>query len=171
MNTKKTKDIFDILRWTEKTYNPNLFISLQLPFETKTDDRDCFERNLWLIVKRAEKNLLGRHWVGKHYRFVGFYELGRDDMWHAHLLMACPDRDQSEIEVAFAEAGEHYKRTRRTDLAPDICIEKITALGGLVGYCTKQLGLDYLAHINSDRVFLSEEIFNHDSRRRQSLLH
>jgi len=44
-------------------------------------------------------------------------------------------------------------------------------LGGLVGYCTKHLGLDYLAHINSDRVFLSEEIFNHDSSRRKSLLH
>ena len=168
MEPRKTKKLLEILRWADRMYHPNLFISIQIPFEAKTEDMDAFMRQAWLIIKRAEKNLLGRYWVSKHYRFVGFCERGQDKTWHAHLLLACHDRDKATVEAAFAAAGEYYKRTRRTEAVPDILIKEITGLKGVIRYCTKQLGLDRLAHVRSEHIFLSEEIFNHGSSRFQA---
>ena len=167
MKPRITKELLEILVWIYRMYHPNLFLSIQIPFEAKTEDKDAFMRQVWLIVKRAEKNLLGRYWVSKHYRFVGFCEHGQDVTWHAHMLLSCHDRAPSEVEAAFAAAGEYYKRTRRTGAAPDILIEEVTGLYGVVRYCTKQLGLDWLAHLRSEQVFLSEEIFNNGSSRQK----
>ena len=65
MKPRKTKELLEILWWIYSMYHPNLFLSIQIPFETKTEDKDAFMRKVWLIVKRAEKNLLGRYWVSK----------------------------------------------------------------------------------------------------------
>lgn len=170
MKPRITKELLEILGWIYRMYHPNLFISIQIPFEAKTEDRDAFMRQVWLIVKRAEKNLLGRYWVSKHYRFVGFCERGQDKTWHAHLLLACHDRNKAAVEAAFAAAGEYYKRTRRTEAVPDILIEEIDGLFWVVRYCVKQLGLDWLAHVRSAQIFLSEEIFNHASSRQENEL-
>ena len=163
---REIKRLREIREWLRDIYQVTHFISLQLPFDVKTDDFDVAMHHIWLITKWAEKNLLKRHWVSKYYRFAGFAERGRDGTWHAHLLLSCPDRSTQEIVAAFACAGEKYRKDRRTNDIPDIDIRKITGLKRLVRYCTKQLGLDYLTRIDTDRIFISEDLFNRQSSRR-----
>jgi len=170
----RDRDRESVIEWIkERSPNADYFLSIQLPKECKTIRLETFESSIRQICRYLERELLGRHWITKAYRFDGFYEKGKDlacrahiydpgqlSTWHAHILLTCPNRTAEQLKIALDRVGEKYRQRRRTCKAPDIVVKSIYELGGVVGYCTKQLGLGRLAHIRSNQFFSTETLFN-----------
>lgn len=151
----------EMLDWIENVYAPTHFVSIQLPIECKSSEPRAIRRHSWWICKKLEKALLGRYWSRQFYPFVGFYEHGKEsDLIHLHILLSCPERELAEIDEAFAKVKKGYQKTFHTVYPPDIDIEEIFALDSLLSYCTKQMGLSRLEHIQTQNVFISEEYFD-----------
>ena len=156
----------EIVDWIKGEYRPTHFISIQMPFEAKTTDIEAFTKGLHYLLRRAQRELLGRYWVSKHYRFIIAFENGRSGNWHAHMLFSCPDRTIYEIRNAFDKAGTDYRKQRRTRDIPNIDIRPITNnLNRVVKYCTKEAVLGQHGRFSSERIDMSENMFNHRSGR------
>ena len=155
----------ETMRWMKNTYRPTHFISIQLPHERKTDKLCECEMDIKFLMKLMEKELLGRRWSTKFYRFAVIYEEGEKGLLHAHVVLSCPDRDTLEIDDAMTKAGDHYRRLYRTQKAPDIHVEDIYNEEGPFGYCSKQLDEYRLQRIRSNWLSTSETMFDRHSRR------
>lgn len=149
----------ELLEWIEK-HEADYFLSIQFPEETKTSRRKTFMRIIKLLCRDLERELLGKHWIRKPYRFDGFCERGRDRAWHVHILLTCPNRTLEQLKIALDRVGEKYRQRRRTSKAPDIDVKQTYDLYWVADYCVKQLGLVRLAHVRSERYFTAETLFD-----------
>lgn len=60
-------ELFD---WIETTYNPTVFMTIQLPEHLKTENIEVAKERFRSILSYFERQLLGRHWTKYHLKFV-----------------------------------------------------------------------------------------------------
>ena len=95
---------------------PNYMLTLQLPYSHKAYKFERFRSHVKNIMKKIEKNLIGKKWNKHHYPFVIFYEnKGGLEPWHAHILCNFTDKitgkteSSDNIETAISKADLMFR--------------------------------------------------------------
>lgn len=78
------KDKEDVVSWLSKI-NATHYITIQLPFETRTFNRESFNRGIRFIMRHFEKAMCGKLWTRFPLDFVLFAE-NQGTGWHAHIV-------------------------------------------------------------------------------------
>jgi hypothetical protein len=156
-NRAKTEQIKRELNKWLGSQNPSHLLTARLPFPAYTTDFNKAERHLHKITKRLEKCLLGCHWNRSPAHFRGFAERGDFRIWHFHLLLLASKYTTEQLQGAVAETCDYLKLTNgiTLDLRP---IEYTP--DWLYDYCMKELRADGNGRFDSDRLIVSEDLFN-----------
>lgn len=86
-----------------RKYDPNYFLTFQLPSKRRTYDYLKFEPKLKMVMRSFQWNLEGRHWNHHPVPFICFLEKGISGYWHAHILFKS-DKDIYTISDALNKA-------------------------------------------------------------------
>lgn len=154
LNTDKTTKIKQILCSWFNNYNPQYFLSIQLPGYLRSTDLDKTQKNLHKIMSTFEKILLGRHWNRKHIPFFIVAERGKSINWHYHaLIYECPF-NFFEIQMVFSMVSTQLNLPHEV-----LYIEPVNN-DGAYSYTSKEFKANINYHFDSDRIITSEILFN-----------
>lgn len=132
------------------------FITVRLPIAASTDNFEKATPKFHKIMRHFEKSLVGRHWNRNPVHFVGTAELGKNKIWHLHLLLWAQKYTDEKIVAAVANVTQKLELTDRT-----INVQAINRTPHILnGYITKEITADNLGHFNTDRLIFSEMLFN-----------
>jgi len=133
------------------------FLTAKLPLLQKTESYRVATKRFARIMGTFERELIGRHWYKKHWRFVGSMETGDSGFWHIHLLFY-NDYVFSEAQLGYAI----FETWEKHNLAPDsLYLQEIDHTPERVNsYCLKEIRADINGHFNGDRFITSEILFN-----------
>ena len=86
INTEKTEIVQkQVSEWLNDKYFSH-YLVVDLPFNRKHYGFEQATEYLKIIVKRFEKELVGRHWNKKPVHFIAFVEKGKFHIYHWNLL-------------------------------------------------------------------------------------
>ena len=162
-NQKTIKLRQELNEWIYNRYNPNYFLSIRLPKNKETfDDKKAYSE-VWRILKKFEKALIGRNWKKKHLPFIMFAENHYGCIsWHYHLLFNGGKYTEKELQHAVYQTKLDLKLSNYTmDLKKETYTPK-----RLRDYCTKELKVKYMDEIETDRMIISDVLFYIQSKYR-----
>lgn len=132
------------------------YLVIDLPMNRKHYDFEKATKYLKTIVKRFEKELVGRHWNKHPVHFLGIAESGDFHIWHWNLLLEASTYTDTELQNAVKSTTNYMKLDIKTmDLQPINQTKEV-----LNGYVVKELQASKTFHIDSDRIFTSKTLFN-----------
>lgn len=153
-NTTPSKSVQNQLsRFIQDTYQPTLFLTVQLPDNHKTPHLSHANTHLKRIMAHVEWELLGRHWHKKHLPFICFAEKGISHQWHYHILFNQGAFSREDVETAL-------NKTKNKLRLPSYVfkLEQVKDTGAGT-YCIKEIKADKHQHFNGERIILSEVLF------------
>lgn len=131
------------------------YLTVDLPMSVQHYNYDKAQIVLRNIVKRYEKELVGRHWNKHPVHFVGFAEQGEHKIWHWHLLLWAFQYTNNELQSALVKTTNYMNLDNNTlDIRP---INRTPWI--LNNYNIKELKADGKLRFDSDRIFTSDMIF------------
>ena len=131
------------------------YLTVDLPISVQHYNYTKANYVLRNIVKRYEKELVGRHWNKKPVHFIGFAEQGKHKIWHWHLLLWAFQYTDAELQSALVKTIQYMNLDVKTmDIRP---IDRTP--WKLDKYNVKELFANGNLHFNSDRIFTSETLF------------
>lgn len=83
---KQKSVIHTLIKWIEETFNPTVFLTIQLPDKLRTENKGKAQEYFRSVMACYERQLLGREWNKYHLPFICFMEKGISRLWHAHIL-------------------------------------------------------------------------------------
>jgi len=132
------------------------YLVIDLPLNRRHYDFKKATKYLKTIVKRFEKELIGRHWNKHPVHFLGIAESGDYHIWHWNLLLEASKYTDTELQNAVTSTTNYMKLDLKTmDLQPINRTKEV-----LNGYVVKELQANKTFHIDSDRIFTSKTLFN-----------
>lgn len=163
-----------------RKYDPNYFLTFQLPSKRRTYDYLKFEPKLKMVMHSFQWNLEGRHWNHHPVPFICFLEKGKSGYWHAHILFRS-NRDIYTIKDALDKVRKGRRqnkkklpwyRKRLTDYSKRLPthsfnIQSITKHAkkinpvynfGVEMYCIKEIDPDCEGHFDGDKMILGENL-------------
>ena len=149
--------------WLYDTYKPDYFLTIQLSKHRKTFNREKADKEVWRMLKKFEKEVIGRNWHRKHLPFVLFAENhhGRST-WHYHCLFNSGKYTRDELLNAVYRTRLHLRLSKHTMcLKPEVCTPE-----RLRDYCTKELKVRYIDEVETDRMIVSDVLFCIEDRYR-----
>lgn len=155
-NQKTIKLRGELNVWIYETYHPNYFLSVRLSKNKETFNQEKADKEVWRILKKFEKVLVGRNWKKKHLPFVMFAENHYGySSWHYHLLFNGGKYTQKELQNAIYKTKLDLKMS---DYTMDLRKETYTP-NNLRDYCTKELKVRYMDEVETDRIIISDVLF------------
>ncbi len=164
---------------------PNYFISIQPPFDRKTQYIPQYEEETKFIMKQFEKALLGRRWNKHHFPFVIISEndTGKST-WHSHILgnftniLTGQQIAQDQLEHAMDKADHSYRVKYGTKKGINVKIDRLDneqSVKKAASYCTKEIWCQFLydsepARSETSCVIFGLENDRLDTRIKQKLL-
>lgn len=159
-----------------RKYDPNYFLTFQLPSKRRTYDYLKFEPKLKGTMNTFEWKLGGRHWFKHPIHFICFMEKGISGYWHAHILFKS-DKDINTVKKALNEIKtiqyKNHKKIIKRFPIHSFDIQAITKHSSKVNpvynsgvelYCIKELRPDCWGNFDSDRMIFSEDLFTFDKK-------
>lgn len=146
-------ELFD---WIETTYNPTVFMTIQLPEHLKTENIEVAKERFRSILSYFERQLLGRRWTKYHLKFVCFLEGGISGCWHAHILYNQAKFKPWHLWLAVDNTLKYFDWS-------DYCIHLDIINANktpVIKYCFKEVKVDINGHFDSSRFCLSDELFD-----------
>lgn len=149
---------------------PNCLITIQMPYTHKTKNFERFRSYVRVVMKKVEKDLLGKKWNKFHYRFIVFYENCNNlTTWHAHII--CNFKNEhtgisetfDNIENACAQANHAFRTdySSKKDLEIHVSmLENIDQTEKAINYCQKELWHECLDKSSVIRMEFSDDIFS-----------
>lgn len=131
------------------------YLVVDLPLDRKHYDFEHATKFLKTVIKRFEKELVGRYWHKRPVRFVGIAEQGNFHIWHWNLLLSAFKYTDIEMVNAVTKTTNYMKLDSKTMNIQPIKPENER----LSDYCVKELTVNFNFHVNSDRIFTSETLF------------
>jgi hypothetical protein len=126
------------------------FLSVQLP--NPTGYYELSIERLEVLMKRFQKELIGRSWHKKHLPFIGIVERGDDKIYHYHLLIRANDYTYEQLQSAINATCGYMKITAKT-----FNLQKINRTPEILStYCTKEMTTENVG----GRVIASDDLFN-----------
>lgn len=132
------------------------FLTIRLPIGAYTENFERAKPIFHKILRHFEKSLVGRHWNRSPVNFIGTAELGKNKIWHLHLLLWAQKYTNEEIHAAVESVAQKLKLTNRALKLQEIDLTP----SALNSYVTKEITADNLGHFNTDRLIFSETLFN-----------
>lgn len=155
INTEKTEIVQkQVSEWLNNKYFSH-YLVVDLPFNRKHYGFEQATEYLKIIVKRFEKELVGRHWNKKPVHFIAFVEKGKFHIYHWNLLLWAFQYTDQELQTA---VDKTLKYMNLDDSVMEIQPIEYTR-SRLNDYNVKELESDNKFHINSDCIFTSETLF------------
>ena len=137
-NQKAKRDLAD---WI-KSFNNTHFLTLQLPENLKTSN--------------FENCLLGRYWNKNHLQFMCFAEKGKGDGWHYHILFNAGNWTTEQLEGALAKTASSLHLPLYS-----LQLDLINRENDYTNfYCIKEIRINNHENFNSDRIIISDCLFN-----------
>lgn len=130
-------------------------LTIKLPLWAITPNLNEANKVLYKIIKRFEKELVGRAWYKHPVHFVGFAELGKHKVWHWHLLLWAQQYTDEQLTSAVTKTA---KRMNLTDKRIFVC-PITTRPDYLNAYCVKEIVVNNDRHINTERFICSDVLF------------
>lgn len=161
-NNNKTNIKTELIKWTKQIYNPNYFLTIQLPENIKNSNLLNSISHLRNIMLDFERTLLGRRWNKKHLPFIAFAELGATQCWHFHLFFNSGKFEKEKLDIAILKATIKNRLPKYS-----LQLEKIEdsiASQKVHSYAVKEIKVLYSNKIDSDRIILSHALFNINTR-------
>lgn len=146
----------ELNKWIEKTYSPKYLMTVQLPDNWKSKNLEHSIIHLKSIMRDFERFLLHRHWNKKHLPFIAFAENGISKDWHFHLLLNGDNFSYTDLKIAI------YRIILKQKL-PTYClqIDKIeNGIAKVESYTLKEIKITDFSKFDSDRMILSQDLFN-----------
>ena len=131
------------------------YLVIDLPLNRKHYDFKKATKYLKTIVKRFEKELVGRHWNKKPVHFIAFVEKGKFHIYHWNLLLWAFQYTDQELQTA---VDKTLKYMNLDDSVMEIQPIEYTRYR-LNGYNSKELKSDNKFHMDSNRIFSSDMLF------------
>ena len=152
-NTKILKK--DFQDWLGTMYFSH-YLVIDLPLNRKYYNFDQATEFFKIVIKRFEKELVGRHWNKHPVHFLGIAELGDFHIWHWNLLLEASNYTNTELQNAVTKTTDYMKLDLKTmDLQPITRTKEV-----LNGYVVKELQANKTFRVDSDRIFTSKTLFN-----------
>ena len=151
-NTKILKK--DVQDWLGTMYFSH-YLVIDLPLNRKHYEFDQATEFFKIVIKRFEKELVGRHWNKKPVHFIGIAELGDFHIWHLNLLLWSFQYTDEQLQTAVTKTSKYMNLDKGVmDIQP---IEYTRYR--LNGYNSKELKSDDKFHMDSNRIFSSDMLF------------
>ncbi len=141
--------------WINDKYKPTHFLTVQLPDNLKTSNLDNAKSHLKNIMKAFEKSLMN-NWKRHHLPFIAFAELGLSQDWHFHILFNQGKYTDEELQNAIT-------KTNLREKLPSYCLDSKPIENNLSlvdFYCSKKMKVYFNNKFDSDRIILSDCLFN-----------
>lgn len=133
------------------------YLTVDLPVHLQHLGFEPACKALTKYVKRFEKEAAGRHWADHHIPFVGFAERGSNNIWHWHLLLWAQGYADDELHAALGRTLTYFPKLTEYSMNLQSINPNPTRL---YSYSVKEIISDRMGHINPDRFFTSEILFN-----------
>lgn len=132
------------------------YFTIKVPLGAYKSGFDGSYKILRKIVKRYEKELVGRYWHKNPVHFIGIAELGERKIWHWHLLLWGHKYTDEQLQTALIKTRDYMELSENT-----LDIRPITYTPSrLNGYNTKEIIADNHGRFNTDRIICSDIIFD-----------
>lgn len=116
------------------------------------------------IMSQFEREILGRGWIRDHIRFIAFAELGESQVWHFHVVLSHPKNygNEDRMFLVLDKIREAHNLSTYALKFDNIVYDEngVSTVDKVVNYCTKEILADSKGHFDSDRIILSEDLFN-----------
>ena len=142
--------------WIYETYHPNYFLTIRLSKNKETFNQEKANKEVWRVLKKFEKSLIGRNWKKKHLPFIMFAENHHGySTWHYHILFNGDKFSEKQLQGAIYQTKLDLRLANYTiELRKKICTPK-----RLMDYCTKELKVRYIDEVENDRMIMSDVLF------------
>ena len=144
----------DVQEWLGTMYFSH-YLVVELPMNRKHYTFKQATKYLKTIVKRFEKELVGRHWEKQPVHFVGIAEWGDFHIWHWNLLLWAFQYTDEQLQTAITKTLKYMKLDEKVMKIKPIEYTRYR----LNGYNSKELKADRKNHCYSNRVFFSNTLF------------
>jgi len=97
-------------QWIKSTIDNKADVFISIKYHNKIKSVRYIEKQIKDIMKRLNKQLMGRHWYKKGIlKFIAFLERGKSGFLHVHAILNSSDYRYEDILEAFTNISRYIK--------------------------------------------------------------
>ena len=144
--------------------DPEVYLlTIRFPTHKPFESLLLAKKELRKVMRCYLRCLLPKSWHKMKWKFVAFAELGRNRLWHFHVIMHHKFMHCSEELVLLA----FEKMVKQFDL--DYCSLQLDPIDHtpekVISYCLKEVRANAKGHFHTDRIIPSEDLFDYFNER------